>query len=158
MRPALDPDGFPAAFEAAFEKVRFEVEAGCAATGGEWPERVVAGIRQVLAFAAANPEAASVLISGAQEQGAYGFAHYDHLLDYFGEMLKPGRQLAENGAEFPELLEHALAGGIATLVSNRVDSGHAAELPQIAPEAIQFVLTPYLGADEARRLGAQAHI
>jgi hypothetical protein len=39
------------------------------------------------------------------------------------------------------------------LVAQRVDLGRAAELPTLAPEAIQFVLTPYLGAAEARRVG-----
>ncbi len=116
----------------------------------------MAGIRRALDFAAAHPDAAAILTSGAQEQGAYGFAHYDHLLRYFGELLRPGRELAEHGEELPGLLEHALAGGVATLVSHRVDGGRAADLPGIAPEAIQFVLTPYLGADEARRIGAAA--
>ena len=37
--------------------LRLEVEAGCAAAGGSWPERVVAGIQRVLAFAAAHPDA-----------------------------------------------------------------------------------------------------
>jgi hypothetical protein len=50
--------------------------------------------------------------------------------------------------------ERALIGGIATLVSERLDAGREAELPALATEAIEFVLTPYIGAAEAHRLAA----
>jgi hypothetical protein len=51
-----------------------------------------------------------------------------------------------------------MAGGVAMLVAQRLDRGAASELPALAPEAIQFVLTPYLGAAEARRVGAERSV
>jgi hypothetical protein len=149
------PDEFPAAFESAFAHLSGEVEEACARSA-PWAERVAEGIHRVLAFAAAEPDAANLLTNGALARGAYGVAHYHRLLAHFGDLLRPGRALAERGAEPPELLERALAGGVASLIANRVDTGRADELPQILPEAIQFVLTPYLGAEEARRMAAVA--
>jgi hypothetical protein len=52
--------------------------------------------------------------------------------------------------------EPALAGGLVALVAGRVATGRAAELPGLAPEAIQFVLTPYLGTAEATRVATSA--
>ena len=46
-----------------------------------------------------------------------------------------------------------MAGGLLSLIARRVDRGRERELPAIVGEAIQFVLTPYLGAEEARRIG-----
>ena len=47
-----------------------------------------------------------------------------------------------------------MASGVAMLVAQRLDQDRQAELPAIAPEAIQFVLTPYIGIGEARRVAA----
>jgi hypothetical protein len=43
---------------------------------------------------------------------------------------------------------------LAMLVAQRLDMGREAELPGLASEAIQFVFTPYLGMEEARRVAA----
>jgi hypothetical protein len=48
-----------------------------------------------------------------------------------------------------------MAGGVVSLVAWRLGRGRERELPAIAGEAIQFVLTPYLGAQEARRIGSE---
>jgi hypothetical protein len=50
-----------------------------------------------------------------------------------------------------------MVGGLASLIAQRLDSRAAvSQLPALAPDAIQFVLTPYLGAEAARRIGAEA--
>jgi hypothetical protein len=56
--------------------------------------------------------------------------------------------------DLPGLTEHALVGGVAALIADRVARGRAAELPAVAPEAIQFALTPYLGITEAKRIAS----
>ncbi len=43
-----------------------------------------------------------------------------------------------------------MASGVVMLVARRLYQDREGELPALAPEAIQFVLTPYLGAEEAR--------
>lgn len=50
------------------------------------------------------------------------------------------------------LTSEALAGGLAGLVAERLTRGRAAELPALAPQAIEFALTPYLGVEEAKRI------
>jgi hypothetical protein len=59
---------------------------------------------------------------------------------------------SDSAEDLPDLTEHALVGGIAALIADRVARGRADELPAMAPEAIQFALTPYLGIAEAKRI------
>lgn len=150
---ARDPDGFASAFEAAFARLQVRIETACGAED-EWPAQVAAGIRAALDFAAAEPAAAQVLTSDALAAGKEGYARYERLLSHFGQRLLPGRALHPEGERLPEIIEKAMTGGIAMLIAQRLDMGRASELPALAEEATQFVLTPYLGTEEARRVAA----
>jgi hypothetical protein len=152
---AQHPDEFANAFEAAFARLQIRVETACAGEV-EWPAQVAAGVRAALRFAAADPASARVLTSDALAAGRDGYARYDRMLAHFGERLLPGRELRPEGELLPEIVEAAMIGGIATIVAQRVDTGREAELPGLAEEAIQFVLTPYVGTEEARRIAAEA--
>lgn len=49
-----------------------------------------------------------------------------------------------------------MIGGVATLVAQRLDTGTEEELPALASEAVQFVLTPYLGTAWAAEVAAES--
>ena len=152
---ADSPNDFAAAFEASFARFQVRVEAACAGPV-DWPLRMAAAIRAALEFAASDPDAANTLTNEALAAGRDGIARRERLLAYAGRALAAGREERSEGAGLPRLTEHALVGGIAALIAERVATGRAAELPALAPEAIQFALTPYLGATEAKRVGAAA--
>ncbi len=149
-----DQDGFVNAFEAAFARLQVRIEPACAAEE-EWPAQVAAGVRAALDFAAAEPDSAQALTNDALAAGREGYARYERLLSHFGARLLPGRALRPEGERLPEIIEKAMTGGIAMLIAQRLDMGRAAELPALAEEATQFVLTPYLGTAEARRIAAE---
>lgn len=151
---ALDSEDFARAFEAAFARLQVRIETACAAER-EWAAQVSAGLRAALDFAAAEPASAHVLTNDALAAGREGYARYERMLSHFGEQLLPGRGLRPAGADLPEIIEKAMIGGIAMLIAQRLDMGRAAELPALAEEATQFVLTPYLGTEEARRVAAE---
>jgi len=147
------PADFANVYEAAFARLQIRVETACMSEPfSDWPAQVAAAIRATLAFAAAHPDAAYVLTSGALVHGKGGFARYDRMLDHFAELLRPGRAERSDGEALPEIVEKAMAGGLATMIAQRVDTGRAADLPSLAAEAIQFVLTPYLGTRRARQV------
>lgn len=148
-------EGFSDDFESAFARLQVRVETACSEEV-PWPAQVAAGVRAALEFAAAEPASARLLTSDVLAVGREGYARYDRMLAHFGERLLPGRALRPEGEKLPEIIEKAMTGGIATIVAQRVDMGREGELPGLAPEAIQFVLTPYLGTEEARRV-ATAH-
>jgi hypothetical protein len=56
----------------------------------------------------------------------------------------------------PELTEQAVVGAAMAVVGGRLMEGDLSALPQLAPELIQIVLTPYLGGDEALRVARSA--
>jgi hypothetical protein len=149
-------EGFSDDFESAFARLQVRVETACAREA-LWPAQVAAGVRAALEFAAAEPAAARLLTSDVLAVGREGYARYDRMLAHFGERLLPGRALRPEGEKLPAIIEKAMTGGIATIVAQRVDTGRERELPGLAPEAIQFVLTPYLGTEAARRIAAGQH-
>jgi hypothetical protein len=144
-------DGFADAFESAFARLRIRIETACASQS-DWSSGTAAAIRAALEFAAGDPVAVRALTSDALAAGKPGFAHYERLISYLCSLLRPGRAEHPDAEHLPLETERALAGGVTMLVAQRVDLGRHAELPALAPEAIQFVLTPYLGIDEARQV------
>ncbi|HEY6550497.1 MAG TPA: hypothetical protein VIY71_04785 [Solirubrobacterales bacterium] len=146
-------DGFADAFESAFARLRVRIETACAGQSN-WPSGTAAGIRAAFAFAANDPAAVRVLTTDALASGKAGFAHYEGLISYLCDLLLPGRAERPGAVQLPSETERALTGGVAMLVAQRIDLDKHTELPALAAEAIQFVLTPYLGIDEARRVAA----
>jgi hypothetical protein len=148
-------DDFSRAFEAAFARLQIVVEEAYVSRSA-WPDQVAAAIRAGFEFAAGDPEAANLLTNQALAHGRNGISRYHRLIDFAAGLLSPGRDLTPEGALLPEILETAIASGIATLVAQRVDQGRASELPALVPDAVQFALTPYLGSDGARQFAIQA--
>lgn len=154
--PSGNRQQFASAFEGAFAGLQVELEEAWA-TQFAWPLRVAAAMRAGMRFAIANPDAAQTLTNGALAAGPEGIARHERLIAYLCAGLALGRRERPENDRLPEITEHAMASGILMLVAQRVDQGRAGELPALAPEAIQFVLTPYLGAEEARRVATRSH-
>jgi hypothetical protein len=152
---ARQPDDFASAFEAAFAELQVRIESACLGEV-EWPEKAAAGIRAALGWAAAEPAAAGVLTNEALASGSEGFVRYERMVAYVAGLLRPGRAEAEHGERLPEITERAMASGVATLVAQRLSAGRQEELPELAVEATQFVLTPYLGTGEARKIALRS--
>lgn len=146
---ARSPDDFASAFEAAFARLQIHVEEACRDSEG-WPRGAAAAIGVAFRFAADEPAAANALTNEALASGSAGIARHRRLLAYLSERLSVGRDYRHAEHELPALTEQALAAGLAGLVAERLSRGRANELPKLAPDAIQFALTPYLGVDEAR--------
>jgi hypothetical protein len=145
------PDDFAVAFDSAFAALQVRVESACAGARA-WPAGAAAGIRAAFEWVADEPRAAQLLTNDALAGGSAGFERYERMIAYVAELLSPGRDQAEHGERLPEITERAMASGVAMLVAQRLSMSREGELPELAPEAIQFVLTPYLGSDEARKV------
>ena len=104
------------------------------------------GLRAAFEWVAEEPRSAQLLTNDALAGGSAGFERYERMVAYVAELLEPGREQAEHGERLPEITERAMASGVAMLVAQRLSMGKEAELPALAGEAIQFVLTPIWGA------------
>jgi hypothetical protein len=150
---AHPPDDFAAAFEASFARLQVRIEEACA-IDAEWPWRVAAAIRAGFEFAADDPASARLLTRDALAAGPDGIARHQRLLVYIADAFAAGREEVPEGLGLPELTERAVAWSIVMLITERLDRNRLAELPDIAPQAVEFALTPYVGVAEARRIAA----
>jgi hypothetical protein len=138
-------------FEVAFTRLQAQVEAACASEAW-WADQVAAGICAAFAYVASDPDGGRTLTNVAMARGSEGYADYNRMIAHFGEELVAGRALRPDGDHLPRITEKAMVGGVAMLVAQRLELGEQAELPLLVPEVIQFVLTPYLGIEEARSI------
>jgi hypothetical protein len=147
-RPHLE---IPGAYESALETLQGRIEMACRSED-EWRCQVAVAVREALAFAAVNPAAAWVLTNRGMGGDTNGFEQLNGMIEYFAAGLLPGRAETPEGDWLPEITERAMVSGVVSLIAQRLHAGRHEELPRIAPEAIQFVLTPYLGTEGAREL------
>jgi len=148
---AQQPEDFATAFETAFGRLQVVLEIACAGEG-QWFKRTAEAIRGALEFAAAEPDAANILTNEPLGEGVDGIQRYERLMNYLAGLLEGGRAESPHGDDLPPSTERSIAGGVATIVGNRVGRGRREELVELTPEIVQFVLTPYFGTEEAKRI------
>lgn len=144
-------DDFAAAFEDAFSRLRIQIETACA-DEREWPVRIAVGIRAAFAFAADHPDAARLLTNEALARGEKSQVQYQRMISYFAALLLSARDPGSDDGHQSTVAENAMAGGVALLVGRRLAHDREDELPAAASEAAQFVLTPWVGIDQARQI------
>ncbi len=52
-------------------------------------------------------------------------------------------------------LEETIVGGIFWILYQRIIMGQAEQIEELLPELVEFSLTPYLGAESAKRIAAE---
>jgi AcrR family transcriptional regulator len=150
-------DGKEACFLAAFEVVRDHLEqvlGAAAATEDRWPEQTVAVLRAALEFFAAEPDLARVcLIESVSATPAIAIRFREAVLACVPP-LAAGRKLAADGDSLPPSTEDSILGGIVSLAAQSIGAGGVSQLPDLLPDLVDFVLSPYLGNKPAARIAA----
>jgi AcrR family transcriptional regulator len=148
-------DCFLAAYDsivARLDRVVLEAAAGESA----WPAMVAAAITALLGFLADNPDLARVSLLEVAAVGAGSAERREQDAARFNALIAIGRTQLAGGAEPQEGAEEALFGGVTTLLTRRVAMGEIERLDRDAPGLVEFVLTPFVGA-EAAAAAASAH-
>lgn len=120
----------------------------------EWPLQVKSAICAALEFAAAEPGQAGLLTLDALAANIEIAQHVMASTDHLAALLSRGRKFSDEAAELPELTEKSVIGAASAIISSRIASGEADGLPALAPQIVEFTLTPYIGAIEARRIAS----
>lgn len=141
-------DAFRVAHAEALALLADDVGAACEGLS-ELPGRIGAAIPVALEWAAREQCRASLVAGGPFSAGPHAAYCHDRLVARFAPGFRRG-QRAPAVAVSPTQ-EEALLAGLAGIVGARLRSGQAASLPALGPELVEFALTPYLGAGEARR-------
>jgi len=130
------------------ERVQQAVDAG-----EEWPARVRAGVSAALRSLAANPALAQLFAVEVLQAGPAARERQQACLARFAETLHADRP---GDSELPPELEEMLLGGVVATIGRYVDAGRVEQLPEATAELVEYLLIPYLGARETRRIARAA--
>jgi AcrR family transcriptional regulator len=132
---------FLAAFDTTLADAEAEVAEACDAIDPvEWEARTEAGLRALLEFIAARPDASRLALVEAPAASPTSAARYEAALESFIVRL---RDAAPPGSGRPATLEEALVGGSVWIVQRQVRRGGAEDAPDLLPELTEFIVSPY---------------
>jgi hypothetical protein len=120
----------------------------------EWPQRIRAVIAAFLAEFAAYPELARLLTAEPFVAGPELARMHKTAIEGLVPFLREGRELQGEREPLPDTAERGLLGAVNSMVGRQATAGRGEELEALLPDLTQFVLTPYLGAAEARRVAS----
>jgi AcrR family transcriptional regulator len=145
-------DGKEDCFLAAFDAVRDHVSeliSTAAATESDWPHQVTAGLRAALGFFAAEPDLARLcLIESIRATPEIAIRFREAVLAGVPALARGRDQLADPDSLLPEA-ESSIIGGAVSLVTRSIAAGETEKLPELLPDLVDFILSPYLGAGRA---------
>jgi AcrR family transcriptional regulator len=141
---------FLAIFDFFGAEVRRNVlEAVSAKADAPWTDQVAVGLRALYSLIAEHPGPARVCLVESLSAGPTGAARYETSLRNFNPLLRPGRKLRPGRSALPDTLESTLVGAVFWIAYQRLLVGEADKLMGLLPEAIELVLSPYVGEVEA---------
>ena len=120
-----------------------------------WEARLAAGLGAFLAYVASEPALARTCIVEALSAGEAAQERYEQSLQAFVPLLRIGREASPHGDELPDTLEETIAGGIFWVIYQRIVLGETDQIEALLPDLVDFALTPYIGAESARRATAR---
>jgi AcrR family transcriptional regulator len=121
----------------------------------DWPHQVIAGLRATLRFFTEEPDLARLcLVEPVTATPVIATRFRDVVIDN-SRALKPGRFERGEAEELPDSTEDSLLGGLIALISRSILTGNADSLENLLPDLLDFVLSPYLGPEGARKLATE---
>ena len=147
---------FLAAFEVLAGHVR-ELAAEATSEIPDWPHQAITATRAVLAFLAAEPDLARLCLVESQSAGPAVAARFHDAVHEAVPFLELGRAERERDRPLPDSTEESVIGALVSLAGRKVAAGEAERLEDLLPDCAEFILSPYLGAEEAERLRGEIH-
>jgi AcrR family transcriptional regulator len=145
-------ESFIALFDAVMGDALGRVDAALAAAPeAPWPQRVALALREFFGVILADPIIARAWIVEAPTVGPAIAGRYQDATTALSPLLREGRKFSPTAAELPKTLEDTLAGGVLWSAYQRLIVGEVDRIEELLPEAIVFVLRPYVGEVEAAR-------
>lgn len=141
-------------FETVMAEARERMEAAVArerASDAPWPQQVAAALRALFDVFLADPLIARASIVDAPTVGPVMIDRYQKAMSGLTPLLRQGRELVPNANDLPPTLEDTLAGGLLWSAYQRLIVGEVDRIQTLLPEAVVFVLRPYVGEREAAK-------
>jgi AcrR family transcriptional regulator len=142
-----------AAYDAFLERLVTETRESIDADQ-DWPLQVKGAVAAGLEFVTETASRARFFAVEALDAGPLMLERYLTAIERSVPLLHSGRDHSPGAAGLPTITEPVLIGGVACLVGGALLQEEEAELPAMESELVEILLTPYLGAEEARRIAA----
>lgn len=142
-------DCFVALYQQAGAAALSAVAEACANAGGDFPDRVSAGISALLAQIDSDRALASACIVEGPVAGDPISPHFDKLVADFGALLRSGRGGAGSG-DLPDNVEETVIGGLYWFLYDALVEKRPKRLSSLRPQLVQFALIPFIGAEAAQ--------
>ncbi len=113
----------------------------------DWRARIRTGAAETLRLLAGNPPVAHLMGVEVLQVGRPARERQQAMLERFAAVLRadhPGRE------GLPDDLADLLLGGVVSLIARYVDADRAERLPEATRVLVEYLLIPYIGAEEAR--------
>jgi AcrR family transcriptional regulator len=120
----------------------------------EWPLRIRAVIEAILTEFSELPDLGRLLTAEPFVAGPEIAKRHKTALEELVPYLREGRVMGRGGEPLPDTAERGILGAVNSMIGRQVAAGRGEELASLLPDLTQFVLTPYLGAAEARRVAS----
>ncbi len=146
---------FLAAFDVVVGYVR-ELAAAAVEPIPDWPHRAIAAARAALAFFAEEPDLARLCLVESSSAGPAVAARYREAAQELVPLLELGRTERSRERPLPGSTEDSIVGALVSLAGRKVAAGEARRLGELLPDVTEFILAPYLGAEEASGLAREA--
>jgi AcrR family transcriptional regulator len=151
-------EGKQACFLAAFDAVRDHLETlltTAVVSQPDWPHQVIAALRAALDFFADSDLARLCLVEPVSATPTTAIRFREAVIACVPALAR-GRDETPEGASLPASTEDSLLGGAISLVTRSILAGETDQLPALLPDLVDFILSPYLGAERAAELASQA--
>ncbi len=142
-----------AAHDRFVERMFEHIDAACEGVEA-WPQRVKITIEAGFEFVAELEAVARLFVVDAVGTGPAEMDRRCASIERAASHLKQGRLLYPATADLPEAMERTLVAGVVMIASVQLLEEEGSRLPELSGEAVEMVLTPYVGTRRARRIAA----
>jgi hypothetical protein len=143
---------FLAAYDLLLSEALRQISASARARG-TWSEKLAAGLATILKIVDQRPGPARLVLLEAKAASAKTAIRYRATLRMGANFLRAGR--AHRQRPMPAGIDFALAGGLAVMIAQQLRSRPGEPAAALYPEALRFLLCPYLPESAANELIAE---
>ncbi len=147
-------DAFLVAYELGHTKGLGIAERAFAAET-DWRKGVRAAIAALLDFLASEPSFAHIAVLDTLTATRRSAERSETRLTAYAQMLLPGFEEAGEHNRPPAITIEAITGGLLELCSHYVAHGRTDQLRKLTAHATYIALAPFIGAEEAARVGSE---
>lgn len=137
--------------EAFFERLWLDIQGGCD-SNLSWPQQVRTSVSILVGTLVETAATARLFVIEAPSASLAAAELQYAALSRLARHLRVGRRLYTRAAELPDAAERALIGGTVSIVCEHLLAEDLQELLRLQPQLVEVLLSPYLGAEEARRV------